>query len=64
MTVSTRCRLVTFMQCGELLYSMRFPLKLKMVVYKSYRKPAILYESEALAELKCDGNYTKDRDPW
>ena len=35
------------MECGELLYSKRFALRLKGVVYKNYVRPAILYGSEA-----------------
>ena len=38
---------VKFTECGELLYDMRFPLWLKGAVYRSYIRPAILYESEA-----------------
>ena len=46
-TARTRCGLVRFRECGKLLYDMRYPLRLKGDVYKSYVKPAILYGSEA-----------------
>ena len=39
--------MVDVLECGELLYGRRFPLKLKGVVCKSYVRPAILYGSEA-----------------
>ena len=39
--------LVKFRVCGELLYSRRFPLRLKGAVYGSYVRLAILYASEA-----------------
>ena len=35
------------MECSELLYGRRFPLKLKGAVYKSYVRPTILCGSEA-----------------
>ena len=35
------------MECGELLYVRRFPLKPKGAVYKSYIRPAILHGSDA-----------------
>ena len=35
------------MECGELLYSRRFPLNLKGAVSKSYIKPAMMYGSQA-----------------
>ena len=35
------------MECGELLYGWRFPLRLKEAVYKGYVKPAIMYGSGA-----------------
>ena len=47
-TARTRCGLVEFMEYGELLYGMKFPLLLKQTVYRSYVGPAILYGSEAL----------------
>ena len=46
-TARTRCGWVKFRECNELLHCSRFPLRLKGAVYKSYVKPAILYESEA-----------------
>ena len=46
-TARTRSGWAMFRECGELLYGRRFPLKLKWSVYKSYVRPAILYESEA-----------------
>ena len=45
-TVRTRCWMVKFRECGELLYG-RFPLKLNGAVYKSYVWPAILYVNAA-----------------
>ena len=39
-----RCGWVTFRVCGELLYSRRFPQKLKGAVYKSYVRPAIVWK--------------------
>ena len=47
MTVRTRCGLVEFRDCDELLYGRRFPLRLNVTVYKSYVRPAIPYGSEA-----------------
>ena len=44
-TARTRCGWAKHMECGELLYGRRFPLKLKGVVYKSYVRPATLYGS-------------------
>ena len=46
-TARTRCGLVKFRECGELLYSRIFPLRLKGAVYESYVRPVILYGSEA-----------------
>ena len=46
-TVRTRCGWVKLRECGELLYGRRFPPKLKVAVYKSYVRPAILHGSEA-----------------
>ena len=46
-TERTRCGWVKFGKCGELLYGRRFRLELKGAVYRSYVRPAILYESEA-----------------
>ena len=47
MTARTRYGWVTSWECGELLYDRRFPLKLKMAVYKRYRRPTILHGHEA-----------------
>ena len=47
-TVRTRCGWVKFMECRELLYGRRFPLRLKGAIYKTYVRPAALYGSEAL----------------
>ena len=41
----TRSGLAMSMGCSELLYGRRFHLKLKGAVYRSYVRPAILYES-------------------
>ena len=46
-TARTRCGWVKFMDCSELLYGRRFPLKLKGAVNRSYVRPAIEYGSEA-----------------
>ena len=46
-TARIRCGFVKFMECSELLYGRRFPLRLKGAVYRTYVKPEILYESEA-----------------
>ena len=45
-TVRTRCGWVKPRECGELQHGMRFPLKLKGAVYKSYIRLTILYGSE------------------
>ena len=45
-TARTRCGWVMFWECGELLYSWRFPLRLKGTSYWSYVRTAILYGSE------------------
>ena len=37
---------LTHVECGELLFGRRFPLKLKGTAYMSYVRPAILYGSE------------------
>ena len=47
MTARTRCGWVKHMECGELLYGRRFPLKLIKAVYRSYVGPAMLYGNEA-----------------
>ena len=48
LTPRTRCGWVKFRECGELLYGGRFPLRLKIAVYRSYARAAILHGSEAL----------------
>ena len=35
-------------ECGEFLCGRRFPLQVKGAVYRSYVRPAMLYEGEAL----------------
>ena len=40
------CGLVKCRECGELLYGRKFPLKMKVAVYKSYVRPKILNGSE------------------
>ena len=47
MTARTICGWVKFREYCALLYGMRFPLRLKGAVYKSYVRPVILYGSEA-----------------
>ena len=42
-TAKTRFGWVRFRECGELMYGMRFPLRLKGAVYMCYIMPAILY---------------------
>ena len=46
-TARTRCRWAKLRECSELRYSMGFPIKQKGAVYRSYRRPAILYGTEA-----------------
>ena len=46
-TSRTRCGCAKVMECDELLYVRRSPLKLKGAVYNSNVRPAILYGSEA-----------------
>ena len=46
-TARTKCGWDKFMECGELLYSKIFPLRLKGAVYESYIRPVILYGSNA-----------------
>ena len=46
-TARIRCGWVKLSECGELLHSSMFPLRLKVAVYKSYVRLAILYGSEA-----------------
>ena len=40
-----KCVWVKFMECSELLYGRKFPLRLIGAVYESYKWPVILYES-------------------
>ena len=47
MTARTRCGFVKFKECSELLYGRRFPLWLKVFIYTSYVRPAMLYRCEA-----------------
>ena len=46
-TARLRCVLVKFKKCGKLLWTKLIHLRLKMAVYMSYLRPAILYGSEA-----------------
>ena len=46
-TSRTRCGWVMIRECSELLYGRGFPLRLKLAVYKSYVRPAILYGRKA-----------------
>ena len=56
MTARTRCGLVKFRECGQLLYGRRFPLRLKGTVYMGYVRPAILYGSKTWClKVKFDG---------
>ena len=41
-TARTRCGWVMFLECSELLYGRRFPLRLKGAVCRSCVRPAIL----------------------
>ena len=53
------------MECGELLYGRRFPLRLKGAVYESYVRPAMLYGSEAWCLIEGEmGIYKGQRDQW
>ena len=45
-TAEIRCGWVKCREYGELLYSRRFPLRLKGSVYRSYVEPSMLYGSE------------------
>ena len=54
MTARIKCGLVEIMECGELPYGMRFPLKCEVAICKSYVRPAILYGSEAWCLKKSD----------
>ena len=46
-TSRTRSGWAKIRECSELLYGRRFPLMLKVAVYDSYVRPAILHGSEA-----------------
>ena len=46
-TARTRCGWDKLRKCSELLHGMRFSIKLKLAVHKSYVRPAILHRSEA-----------------
>ena len=46
-TAGIICGWIKFMVCSELLCGRRFPLMLKVAVYKSCVRPSILYESKA-----------------
>ena len=48
MTSRTRCGLVNFRECSELLYGMVFLVRLKGAAYKSYVRPALLSRSKSL----------------
>ena len=64
-TARTRCWLTKFWEYGELLYTRRFPLKLKGAVHKSCVRPAILYESEAWCLKESEVQILKrQRDSW
>ena len=56
MTARTRCGLIKFRKCSELLYGRRFPLIMTGTVYKSYVRLAILFGSEAW--------YIKEGEMW
>ena len=47
MTARTRCGWVKFRKCIELLYGRRYLPRLKVAVYESYARPAMLYGSKA-----------------
>ena len=53
-TARTRCGWVKLRECGELLYCMKFPQKLKGAVNKSYVWPAIPYRREAWCQKKSE----------
>ena len=63
-TARTRCGLVKFRECGELLYGRRFPLELKGDVYKSYVRPAMLYGSESWRVKERRQFYEGQKDVW
>ena len=47
LTARTRSGLIKLRECSELLYGRRFPLRLKLDIYRSYVRPTILLGSEA-----------------
>ena len=59
----TRCGLVKFRECAELLYGWRFYLWLKGAVYWSYVWPVILYGSETVPEKVRWESYEGQKDP-
>ena len=46
-TARTGCWKAKFMECCEMLYGWRFPLRLKGAVCENYVRPTIMYASEA-----------------
>ena len=46
MTTRTRCGWGKSKECGQLLHSRRFSIKLEGAVYRSYERPAMLCGSE------------------
>ena len=62
-TVRTGCGWVKFTECGELLYGRRFPLKLKLAVYRSYVRLAILCGSETWCLKEICEFYEGQKDP-
>ena len=63
-TARTICGCVEFMECSQLLYGRRFPLKLIGAVYKCYVRPAILYGSEAWCLKEIWEFHNAQKDPW
>ena len=53
-TARTRCGWVKLRVRGELLNGRRFPLMLKVSVYKNYVRPTILYGCEACCLKECE----------
>ena len=62
-TARTRCGLVKFRECGELLCG-RLPVKLKGVVNKSCVRPTILNGSEAWRLKKRWEFHKREKNPW
>ena len=52
-TARKMCGLAKYRECSELLHGRKFHLKPKWAAYKSYIRPAILYESEAWCMKEC-----------